>query len=373
MQMGLRLALVAWFAVGVTATSLGQEPAAVQPAGPAKAAFDQRLSEIQAVSKQLQALEEEYANAEPKRRTEIQQEAMQLGQQGRATFVELVAAAEKAFAEAPNADDTVTGVLAQGASMHVGSDNYEEGLRLAQLLIANKFEDKRVYGLAGIAAFSSGDFDAAEAYLKVAKENEALDRTGEMNLSLIPYYKDAWAKEQKIRAAEAQAADLPRVLLKTNKGEIEIELFENEAPVAVANFVSLVEKGYYDGLTFHRVIPQFMAQGGCPQGTGTGGPGYNIPCECYEPDHRLHFRGSLSMAHAGRDTGGSQFFLTFVPTRHLDGKHTCFGRIVRGMEVLGDLQRRDPGNPAGPQPDKIVEAKVLRKRDHAYVPTKAGQ
>jgi cyclophilin family peptidyl-prolyl cis-trans isomerase len=186
-------------------------------------------------------------------------------------------------------------------------------------------------------------------------------------------YKAAWAKEQKIREAEAKADDLPRVLLKTSKGDVEIELFENQAPIAVANFISLVEKKYYDGLTFHRVIPGFMAQGGCPDGTGGGGPGYNIPCECYRPDHRLHFRGTLSMAHAGRDTGGSQFFLTFLPTGHLDGKHTAFGRVVKGFEVLARIQRRDPGDPEAPQPDKIIQATVVRKRAHPYVPTKVGQ
>ncbi|MEA1952638.1 MAG: peptidylprolyl isomerase [Planctomycetota bacterium] len=167
---------------------------------------------------------------------------------------------------------------------------------------------------------------------------------------------------------------MPRVLMKTNKGDIEIELFENEAPKAVANFVSLVEKGFYDGLTFHRVLPQFMAQGGCPDGTGSGGPGYNIPCECNQPNFRRHFRGTLSMAHAGPNTGGSQFFLTFVPTSFLDGKHTAFGRVVKGMDVLGKIQKRDPDKtPPLPTPDKIVEAKVLRKRPHDYKPTKMGE
>ena len=111
--------------------------------------------------------------------------------------------------------------------------------------------------------------------------------------------KAGWAKEKKIREAEAKADDLPRVLMKTSAGDIEIELFENEAPNTVLNFITLVDKGFYNGLKFHRVLPGFMAQGGDPKGDGTGGPGYTIPCECYRPDHRLHFRGSLSMAHAG--------------------------------------------------------------------------
>ena len=168
--------------------------------------------------------------------------------------------------------------------------------------------------------------------------------------------------------AEARANDLPRVKLETNKGDIVIELFENEAPNTTANFISLVEKKFYDGLSFHRVLPGFMAQGGDPKGNGSGGPGYSIACECYRPDYRKHFRGTLSMAHAGKDTGGSQFFLTFVPTTHLDGKHTAFGRVIEGMDVLAKLQRTEAGSQG--ETDHIEKATVLRKRNHPYEPVK---
>ncbi|MEM6799386.1 MAG: peptidylprolyl isomerase [Planctomycetota bacterium] len=157
---------------------------------------------------------------------------------------------------------------------------------------------------------------------------------------------------------------MPRVKFATSKGDIVIELFENEAPQAVGNFVTLVKQGFYDDVVFHRVLPRFMAQGGDPTGTGTGGPGYNIRCECYQDNARKHFRGTLSMAHAGRDTGGSQFFLTFMPTSHLDGKHTVFGRVIEGMPVLAELQRVDPGE--GGNIDRIVKAEVLRDRGHEY-------
>ena len=137
------------------------------------------------------------------------------------------------------------------------------------------------------------------------------------------------------------------------------------------NFIYLVQRGFYDGLTFHRVLPGFMAQGGDPKGDGTGGPGYSIPCECFQPNHRLHFRGSLSMAKSQNpDTGGSQFFITFLPTRQLDGKHTVFGRVIGGMDVLAKIQRRNPDDKDPPRPDKILEAKVIRKRPHEYVPQK---
>jgi cyclophilin family peptidyl-prolyl cis-trans isomerase len=162
------------------------------------------------------------------------------------------------------------------------------------------------------------------------------------------------------------------VKLSTNKGDIVPELFENEAPQSVANFLTLVKAGFYNGVSFHRVLHAFMAQGGDPKGDGTGGPGYSIHDECNQPNYRHHFRGSLSMAHtAVPDSGGSQFFLTFIPTGHLDGKHTVFGRVIEGMDVLGELQKRSPsGDPqheaALPPPDKILKAEVLRDRGHEY-------
>ena len=114
--------------------------------------------------------------------------------------------------------------------------------------------------------------------------------------------------------------------IETDRGTIQLELFEKDAPGTVANFETLAKKGFYDGLTFHRVIQDFMIQGGCPKGTGTGGPGYQIKCET-KGNPRRHGKGALSMAHAGKDTGGSQFFITHRATPHLDGVHTvCSGR-----------------------------------------------
>ncbi len=125
----------------------------------------------------------------------------------------------------------------------------------------------------------------------------------------------------------------------TEKGDMKVDFFEQDAPKTVANFIKLAESGFYDGLTFHRVIPNFVIQGGCPNGTGAGGPGYTIPCEL-TGGNQYHDRGVLSMAHAGRNTGGSQFFICHSRdnTAHLDRNHTCFGRVVEGLEVI-DLIR----------------------------------
>jgi peptidyl-prolyl cis-trans isomerase B (cyclophilin B) len=130
--------------------------------------------------------------------------------------------------------------------------------------------------------------------------------------------------------------------IQTDKGVMKIEFFDQDAPNTVKNFVELAKKGYYDGLTFHRVIPDFVVQGGCPLGTGTGGPGYKIDCEL-NGGNQFHDRGVLSMAHAGRNTGGSQFFICHSRrnTAHLDRNHTCFGKVVEGLDVIDAIRQGD--------------------------------
>jgi len=131
-------------------------------------------------------------------------------------------------------------------------------------------------------------------------------------------------------------------LIETAKGTMKVKFYEKDAPNTVANFVKLAKSGFYDGLTFHRVIPDFVIQGGCPRGDGTGGPGYTIKCEL-DGDNQYHDRGVLSMAHAGRDTGGSQFFICHnrENTQHLDRHHTCFGRVYEGLEVIDKIRQGD--------------------------------
>lgn len=131
---------------------------------------------------------------------------------------------------------------------------------------------------------------------------------------------------------------MKRAIIDTDEGEIELELYEEAAPGTVANFEKLATSGFYDGLSFHRVIPGFVIQGGCPKGDGTGGPGYTIKCEI---NPHKHLAGTLSMAHAGKDTGGSQFFITHAPQPHLDGRHTVFGQVIRGMETVLAVKQGD--------------------------------
>jgi peptidyl-prolyl cis-trans isomerase B (cyclophilin B) len=135
---------------------------------------------------------------------------------------------------------------------------------------------------------------------------------------------------------------MSKATIHTEKGEMKVEFYDTDAPGTVENFVKLSRDGFYDGLTFHRVIPDFVIQGGCPDGNGMGGPGYSIKREL-EGGNQYHDRGVLSMAHAGRDTGGSQFFVCHSRnnTSHLDRVHTCFGKVVEGLEVIDDIRQGD--------------------------------
>jgi peptidyl-prolyl cis-trans isomerase B (cyclophilin B) len=143
---------------------------------------------------------------------------------------------------------------------------------------------------------------------------------------------------------------MSQVKISTAKGDMIVELYDNETPVTTGNFKKLISEGFYNGLNFHRVIPNFVIQGGCPNGNGAGGPGYNIKCEV-DADKQYHDKGVLSMAHAGRNTGGSQFFICHSRdnTSHLDRNHTCFGKVVEGLDVIDAIQ----------QGDKITEITML--------------
>jgi peptidyl-prolyl cis-trans isomerase B (cyclophilin B) len=143
---------------------------------------------------------------------------------------------------------------------------------------------------------------------------------------------------------------MKKAFLETDHGTMSIELFDDDAPKTVANFIKLAESGFYNGLKFHRVIPNFVVQGGCPKGDGSGGPGYKIDCEL-TGKKQVHERGVLSMAHAGRNTGGSQFFICHSRqnTAHLDRNHTVFGKVYENVEIVDEIR----------QGDKIISIKIV--------------
>jgi hypothetical protein len=300
------------------ALALAADPRGL-PAISKAAEFNRIDTERSDLISKLAAIKSENANSsDVGKKSELDKKHKEGVEKVKALEVKLVAAAESAFAEAPNGDPKVTNVLVRALADRVSRDDYESAFSLGKVLMDHKCSEKKVPALAGIAGFCVNEYDLAKPWLNSAEESGDLWNVSQrMNVRMFEQFpeivdatKADWAKEKKIRESEAKANDMPRVMMKTSAGTIEIELFENEAPNTVMSFITLVDKRFYNGLTFHRVLPAFMAQGGDPKGDGTGGPGYTIPDECFRPDHRLHFRGSLSMAHAAeRDTGGSQFFI----------------------------------------------------------------
>lgn len=220
------------------------------------------------------------------------------------------------------------------------------------------------------ASYAIQDFERADLMLKLAAEQgvktQSLERTLERT-------RERWQEELKIRRLESNTDDLPKVKFETTEGTFLVELFENHAPQTVGNFIDLVEKKFYNDMTFFLVRPGDFAQTGCPNGDGTGDAGYKIPCECYREQVRYNFAGTLSMVNEGiRDTGSSQFFIAHQPNPKWDEKYTAFGRVKEGMDVVYRLQNVDKTqpDPTETEPSKILKATVVWKRDHKYEATR---
>lgn len=390
-----------------------EAPATTNAAAQSKAAFEAKFNDYKAAIRDIEKLQGEFQVADDATREKLNGTLAAQVAHAQSLVNAMVEAAEADYRFAPNSDPQVTNLLASVARYYTigrqigpgqssprnkedvfypvdGGDQYERALPIIKLLIDGGAKDNELYVWGFLCAYMTNDFDLAKTYLAKVKETNALeaimrasasgnnDPQGGVMKNVIQAVstciakfdesRDLWAKESAIRAAEAKADDLPRVKLTTTKGEITVELFENEAPETVANFLTLVKQGFYNGSPFHRVLAGFMAQGGAKSDDGNGGPGYTIHDECFRPNYRRHFRGTLSMAHSAQpNSGSSQFFLTFVPTMHLNGVHTAFGRVIKGMEVLGDLQRRSPDHQNdAPKPDRILKAEVLRDRGHEY-------
>ncbi len=331
-----------------------------------KAEFTAASKAMKELVAELTALQAEYQKpGSDKKAIEAKFEATKAKAQETSDRLETSAFAIVMVEPTNEAAREITGAVVAGA---LQSDDPQKALTLANMLDKAGAASSDIMMMGATAAMLLSDLDTAGAYLKkAAAAGMQKQKVAELEQAIEderPKVKDEMAK----RAADAKADDLPRVKVTTSKGDILVELFENEAPNTVANFISLVEKGFYDGTPFHRVIGGFMAQGGDPTGSGRGGPGHAIECEVGLPGARKHFLGTLSMAHAGANTGGSQFFLTFRPTEHLDGKHTVFGRVIEGLEVLPKLTRTEGEMATGAPPDKIVKAVVVRKRPHPYEP-----
>lgn len=247
---------------------------------------------------------------------------------------------------------------------------YAEAIEVLQQADLDPVDAPAVVYLLADCLFADHHFEEALATLESIPDSAIQDlqlrRNIEREKPNFTEYIDLWRREQELRAAEAEADDLPRAAIETTRGRIVVELFENEAPNTVANFIKLADSGFYAQTTFHRFLPNFMVQGGDP-GTkpdgsgvpGAGNPGYYIPDEHTQENHRNHFRDSLAMAKRREaNTAGCQFYLNHRPTPWLNGRHTVFGRVIEGLDVVRSLR----------QDDEITGIVVLRKRDHAYEP-----
>ena len=252
-----------------------------------------------------------------------------------------------------------------------------------QLLQETSVERGKMEAFAAISYFMTEDFDNAEKFLTLAEKAGALDVKFSGLLSAIPQVRELAKAEYHARDKDANRGDLPRVRLDTSKGPIVIELFEDDAPGTVANFISLVEKGFYDGNPFYQVIKGTMAMTGDPNGDGSGNAGYHIEDENQLPTARPIVRGALSMAKLPDPSGGSsgsvansassQFIIALAPFGTKKSGMTIFGRIVEGIDtvvMLTELKVDEAGKKGQKAPDLIFRAEVLRKRDHAYEPVK---
>ena len=331
----------------------------------------------------LHDLQLEYRSAGEREKVQMERRFEKLQAQGQKQLEQLVSMAEAVLDSGHKDLDALT-FLSSMLQRSFKGDNHPEVLRLGDAMLKHAPDLKGLNQFIAASAYATNDFDKALHHAKLAAEESELSdpikefyggaENHEHVTFMIMDAQEKWQAEAKLRAEEAAADDLPRVKLETSKGEIVLELYENQAPNTVANFITLVKKGFYDGTVFHRVLPHFMAQGGDPKGDGSGGPGYEIPDEVGRDNYRKHFGATLSMAKTALpDTGGSQFFLTFKPAPGLDGQHTVFGRVIEGYEALANLQRIDPERPnPNVQPDRIVRATVVRDRGHHYSVKKVG-
>ncbi len=309
---------------------------------------------------------------------EIKDQWPDLLRKGNQLHGEMMAAALAEFKLNPDGRMDLAAMFARYLKRGFEEDRFEGMVPVGQALVETGYSNPDILRFLAMAAFSTNEYEVAKPLLQQLVDSGEVSAELGVLIDNYEVVKEAWDKELQQRAADAAGEPLPRVLIKTTKGNIEIELFEDQAPETVANFIYLVEQGFYDNLTFHRVIEHFMAQTGCPQGDGRGDPGYFILNEADKPNARNFFRGTLGMALAEqRNTAGSQFFITFLPTLQLNGSFTAFGRVIAGFDVLSNINRINPEADENKQkaappvmPDEIVTLEILFKRDHDYKPNK---
>lgn len=321
-----------------------------------------------------------YSNNED-RTAEILQRYRELRDQSRRELNEVFAAAERVF-EAHPGEFFSGSMLATTLDYRRTQSMYENSYHAAKLLLSAGVPLPDLLVMAARSAFVEGHFDdVMPLYERFVEANgvEKLEQVDHQIANVLDFYPQWWQEELENRRADAEADDLPRVLLETTRGPVVLELFEDRAPNTVANFIHLVEQGFYDGLEFYQVIEDLLVMGGDPLGNGTGTSGRFIPDEYDRPDRRRIFRGSIFMAKMPQEGGGgkfvadtasSQFVIALMPIIPKEQTQTVFGRVIQGIDVVSSFQRIDPQKKKEQQfqvpPDRILTARVIRKRDHDY-------
>ncbi|MGE0538350.1 MAG: peptidylprolyl isomerase [Pirellulales bacterium] len=330
--------------------------------------FDRAIRPWKRLAGRMQELRVRFLASNDENRKQVRQEYGKVLAESEEVLREFVPVLKRAY-EANPADAEFRELMATIAILNFDGDKFEAALDLAECLIANDFPKPEIYNLAGLAAHELDRLDEAEKYFRLALEKDVLNSYSRELLEDLPQHREVVASEMARRAASDAKGDLPRVRLHTTRGDIVLELFEDDVPNTVASFLGLVADGFFDGLTFHRVVSAFGAMAGSPTNDGQGGPGYETLLEGESTDARPHLRGTISMVPLSKRTNGSQFFITLRPSRArgLDGKQTVFGRVVEGMDVAAHLRRYDALEPNSLfDPDRILEATIIRRRGHRY-------
>lgn len=350
--------------------------------------FEQQLTEFREFIKGCRDLMIKFHLTTAANETEsVTKEFLAAIDKGRGMYSQLIATAVEEYSAAPTKEsklgEFLFGVLTRGCA----EDRYEGLVDVGLALNKAGYKGQRLDQYIATAAIAVHQYDLAKPYLDKVFSQPIDPEKNKEAVALYGYYqgleqiKALWQEELKSQAADSAGEPLPKVKLLTTKGEIVIELFENQAPETVGNFIKLVEDGFYKGILFHRVIEHFMAQTGCPNGDGTGDAGYSIVGEHGKSGARKFFRGTVGMALAnGPNTGGSQFYICMLPQPQLNDDYVAFGRVISGIDVLSDLVRVDKSSSEKKEkaateapPDEIMSAEVIFKRNHPYVPNIASR
>lgn len=381
-----RMFFAAVFVLGISAVSFvaaqtaekksAPSPAAGVEAGmkPAMAKYRQAQADLKSALREAAELQRKYLGIKTteEEKEEIGEKLEKISKVVSKIHPKLFDLAEKAWLEEPSREDgEFLNFIIQVLETRMTVGEYERANAIMQGLISLKIPDilPDLYDAAGEIAFMLNDFEQAARYLELAEQNKVLSERCAGFKKDLSYYRTSWAKESVFRQQDSEKKDLPRVTLDTTKGKIVLELYEDQTPNTVANFVYLVEKGFYDGMFFEQVIPGEGAVAGRSLENPDGGPGWSIRDEFDATNSRNHYRGTISMMRGEPNSAGSIFFISFSPIKDLDGKYVVFGRVIEGMDVLTKLQIMDPANPDPmAEPDQIEKASAVTKRDHKYRP-----